>query len=147
MATRGEGQGEPPRGGVVRAADQPVADRGNGNRTTPLIGPASGATQFVNGITDIAPGQAIKEHYHNCEESILILAGNAIAVIDGVETPLQAPDASWVAAGVRHYFKNASASEPLRIFWTYASPEATRTDAATGETRTIAAEHRKLVTR
>ena len=130
----------------MRAAEQPVADRGNGNRTIPLIGPGSGASQFVNGLTDVAPGQAIREHHHNCEETILILEGEAIAVLDGVEYPLKAPDASWVAPGVRHYFRNSSATERLRIFWVYASPEATRTDTETGETRTIAAEHRKLVT-
>lgn len=130
-----------PRGAIARAAAQKVADRGNGNRTTPLIMPGSGTTQMINGITVIAPQSAIQEHFHNCEESILILEGQAIAVIDGEQHMLTAPDASWVAAGVPHYFQNASATEPLKIFWTYASVTATRTNVATGETRPIAAEH------
>jgi putative monooxygenase len=129
------------RGAIVRAASQKVADRGGGNRTIPMIMPSSGTSTVINGITIIAPHSAIQEHFHNCEESILILEGQAIAVIDGQEHRLEAPDVSWVAAGVPHYFQNASDSEPLRIFWTYASTEATRTNVATGETRPISAEH------
>jgi putative monooxygenase len=132
-------------GAVVHMEQQPVVDRGNGNRTIPLIGPGTGALQMINGITEIAPGSAIPEHFHNCEESILILSGNAIAVIGGTPHEMKASDASWVPAGVPHFFKNASEVEPLRIFWTYASVEATRTSVASGETRPIAAEHRKLV--
>lgn len=132
-------------GAVVHMDQQPVADRGNGNRTIPLIGPGSGALQMINGITEIAPGSAIQEHFHNCEESILILSGHAIAFIGGTPHEMKAADASWVPAGVPHFFKNASEVEPLRIFWTYASIEATRTSVASGETRPIAAEHRRLV--
>ena len=129
------------RGAIVRAAEQQTADRGGGNRTIPMVMPSSGTSTVINGITIIAPHSAIQEHYHNCEESILILEGQAIAVIDGEQHRLQAPDVSWVAAGVPHYFQNASDTEPLRIFWTYASTSANRTNVATGETRPISAEH------
>jgi putative monooxygenase len=132
-----------PRGGVVRAAEQKIADRGAGNRTIPMVMPSSGTRSVINGITIIAPHSAIQEHYHNCEESILILEGRAIAVIDGEKHHLQKPDVSWVAAGVPHYFQNGSDTEPLKIFWTYAAIDATRTNVATGETRPISAEHVK----
>ncbi len=134
-----------PRGAVVREAAQPKADRGGGNRTTPMIGPGSGSTQMINGLTVIAPGQQIQEHYHNCEEAILVVEGDAVVVIDKVEHRMTAPDASWVAAGVPHYFRNPSSTRPLTIFWTYASIEATRTLVETGETRPIAAEHARRV--
>jgi putative monooxygenase len=133
----------PKRGTVVHAASQPVADRGNGNRTIPMVMPASGTSTMINGITVIAPHSAIQDHYHNCEESILILEGEAIAVIDGQEHRLRSPDVSWVAAGVPHHFRNASDTVPLRIFWTYSSTDADRTSVATGETRSIASEHAK----
>jgi putative monooxygenase len=132
-----------PRGAIVRAAEQKIADRGNGNRTIPMVMPSSGTRSVINGITIIAPHSAIQEHYHNCEESILILEGHAIAVIDGEKHHLQAPDVSWVAAGVPHYFQNGSDTVPLKIFWTYASTTATRTSVATGETRPISSEHAK----
>ena len=132
-----------PRGAVIRAAEQKMADRGNGNRTIPMVMPSSGTGSVINGITTIAPHSAIQEHYHNCEESILILEGDAIAVIDGQKHHLVAPDVSWVAAGVPHYFQNGSDTKPLKIFWTYASIDANRTNVATGETRPISSEHAK----
>ncbi len=130
-----------PRAAVIRPADQPVADRGGGNRTIPLVMPGVGARQLINGITMIAPGGAIQEHYHDCEESVIVLDGAAIAVVGGVEHAVGPGDTTWIPPGLPHYFRNASASDTLRIFWTYASVTATRTLVATGETRPVAAEH------
>jgi mannose-6-phosphate isomerase-like protein (cupin superfamily) len=76
-----------------------------------------------------------------------VVEGDAIVVIDGIEKPMAARDVSWVAAGVPHYFRNASTEKPLTSFWTYASIDATRTNVATGQTQPIAAEHLKLVQR
>ncbi|MDT7951570.1 MAG: cupin domain-containing protein [Acetobacteraceae bacterium] len=128
-------------GVVIRPAEQPVADRGGGNRTIPLVMPRSGAKQLINGITAIAPGSTIGEHYHDCEESVIVLEGHGVAVIDGAEHPVGPGDTSWIPPGLPHFFRNVSATEPLRIFWTYASVTATRTLVATGETRPVAAEH------
>lgn len=130
-----------PHAAVIRPTDQPVADRGGGNRTIPLVMPGVGATQLINGITVIAPGSAIGEHFHDCEESVIILEGEGTAVIDGAEHPVGPGDTSWIPPGMPHYFRNASTADPLRIFWTYASVTATRTLVATGETRPVAAEH------
>jgi putative monooxygenase len=126
---------------VIRPSEQPVADRGGGNRTIPLVMPGTGARQLINGITAIAPGSAIGEHFHDCEESVIVLEGQGVAVIDGAEHAVGPGDTSWIPPGLPHYFRNASQSEPLRIFWTYASIAATRTLVATGETRPVAAEH------
>ncbi len=133
---------ESPRPAVVlRPAEQPVADRGGGNRTIPLVMPRIGARQLINGITAIAPGGAIAEHFHDCEESVIVLEGSAVAVLDGAEHAVGPGDTSWIPPGMPHFFRNASATAPLRIFWTYASATATRTLVATGETRPVAAEH------
>jgi quercetin dioxygenase-like cupin family protein len=96
---------------------------------------------MLNGITIFDPGAAIGLHFHNCEESVMVLDGDAIAVLDGVEHRLGPGDTTWIRAGVPHFFRNASGSQPMRIFWTYASIEATRTLVATGDTRPVAAEH------
>lgn len=45
------------------------------------------------------------------------------------------------SANVPHRFINASDTEPMRIFWVYASIDATRTMIATGEEHSIDAEH------
>ncbi len=130
-----------PQAAVIRPADQPVADRGGGNRTIPLVMPGTGATQLINGITVIAPGGAIGEHFHNCEESVIVLDGSGFAVIDGAEHLVGAGDTSWIPPNLPHFFRNGSDTVPLRIFWTYASVTATRTLVASGETRPVAAEH------
>lgn len=68
-----------PSAAVIRPADQPVADRGGGNRTIPLVMPGVGARHLINGIS------AIGEHFHDCEESVIVLEGQGVAVIGGTE--------------------------------------------------------------
>lgn len=126
---------------ALRIGELKTVDRGGGARTVPMVTPAVGSTSMLNGITAFAPGASIPMHAHNCEESVLVLEGDCIAVMDGVEHRLGPFDATFIPAGVPHRFINASGSLPARIFWTYASVDATRTMTATGETHPIAAEH------
>ena len=87
------------------------------------------------------PGAAIPEHFHNCDESVLILRGSAVAHIDGHTYRVGTGDTSFIPAGIPHYFQNASDTEELHIFWTYASIHADRTIVATGITTRIDEEH------
>ncbi|NPD68700.1 cupin domain-containing protein (plasmid) [Lichenicola cladoniae] len=130
------------KGVILHPNDLPAHKRGNGNKTIPLAGPRIGAG-FLNGITVIAPGSAIPLHTHNCEESVVVLEGDALAEIDGEQHKLVRHDASWIPADLPHRFINASQTEPLTILWTYARPDATRTLVETGETRPVSAEHRR----
>ncbi len=130
------------RGVILYPNDLPAYERGNGNRTIPLAGPRIGAG-FLNGITKIAPNSAIPLHTHNCEESVVVLEGNAIAEIDGERHALSRHDTSWIPAELPHRFINASQTEPLTILWTYARPDATRTLVETGDTRPVSAEHER----
>jgi quercetin dioxygenase-like cupin family protein len=124
-----------------RPSEQPLVDRGGGARTIPMVSPNSGATELINGYTMFAPGTQIQEHFHNCEESILIIEGAGVAMIGGESISVAAGDVTWVKAGVPHYFKNTSTTKTMKIFWTYTRPDATRTIVATGDERPIAAEH------
>jgi quercetin dioxygenase-like cupin family protein len=63
--------------------------------------------------------------------------------IDGHEYRLQALDTTFIPPNVMHRFRNVSSSAPMKILWTYASPEATRTLRDTGETRLVSVEHGK----
>ncbi|USJ28426.1 cupin domain-containing protein [Ensifer adhaerens] len=128
---------------ILRQREQPIANRGGGASTIPLVTPANGARQLINGITRLEPGKQIPLHFHNCEESVLLLEGQAVAVIDGVEYPLEPGDTTWIPANLPHFFRNVSQTEVMRIFWTYASIEATRTLVETGATHPVAAEHTK----
>lgn len=128
---------------ILRPAERKTNDRGGGARTTPLVTRSCGSTSLINGITAFDGGAAIGLHHHNCEESVMVLDGHAIAEVDGVRYELGPNDTTWIPPNVPHRFINASETEPMRIFWTYASIDATRTMVATGETRTIDAEHGK----
>jgi putative monooxygenase len=126
---------------VLRPAELPAIDRGSGNKTILLVSGKIGSRQMLNGITSIAPGAAIALHMHNCEESVIVIEGRAVVEFEGVDHSLDTFDTTWVPANVPHRFKNPSSERPLRIFWSYASINATRTVIGTDEMASIAAEH------
>ena len=126
---------------VLRPSEIKSHDRGGGAKTTPLVSPAIGAQGFINGITEFAPGAAIPFHSHNCEESVVLLEGEAMLDIDGREIPVKPFETTWIPPNVSHRFRNLSATQPLKILWIYARTDATRTLTATGETRAVSAEH------
>ena len=132
---------------VLRSAEVPARARGGGASTIPLVSQQVGAKDFLNGITKFGPGSAIAEHFHNCDEAVLVISGSAIAHIDGVAHHVGAGDTSFIPAGIHHYFENASDAEEMDIFWTYASVYATRTIVATGVTTRIDEEHGTAVAR
>jgi putative monooxygenase len=122
---------------VLRPDDLTAHARGGGASTIPLVGRGVGSTSLLNGITSFEPGATIALHSHNCEESVMVIEGDAVAEIDGVDYPLKTFDTTWIPANLPHRFRNASDTKRMRIFWTYASISATRTLVATGETRSI----------
>jgi quercetin dioxygenase-like cupin family protein/heme-degrading monooxygenase HmoA len=128
---------------ILRPAELPATDRGAGARTVPLVTSARGATAFLNGITSFEPGAAIGHHIHNVAESVVVVQGDAVVDIDGARTPLKVFDTTFVPANIPHHFENASDTAPMKIFWTYASVEATRTLVGSGEHSRIDAEHQR----
>jgi quercetin dioxygenase-like cupin family protein len=128
---------------VLRPSALPAYERGGGARTTALVGPSIGAGSFINGITSFAPGGAIPFHSHNCEESVMLLEGEAMLDIHGQEIRLQPLDTTWIPPNVSHRFRNLSATQPMKIFWTYARLDATRTITETGQTNFVSSEHGK----
>lgn len=126
---------------ILRPSEIVARDRGGGARTIPLVTRGVGALSFINGITIFEPGASVPLHRHNCEESIVILEGTAIAEIDGVEYEVATQDTTFLPANIPHRFRNASSTERMLMLWTYGSVDATRTILATGDTRTIDAEH------
>lgn len=132
---------DPVGGALLRPDELPWVERGGGARTVRLVSRACGAQALHNGITLFAGGGAIPLHTHDVEESVLVLEGRARVELGDATLEAGPGDTTWVPAGVPHRFVNASPTEPLRIFWTYASVDARRTLVATGETRTIDREH------
>ena len=118
-------------------------DRGGGAKTMPLVSPAIGASTFINGITEFGPSAAIAFHSHNCEESVMLLEGNAVLEMEGHESVvLKKHDTTWLPANLSHRFRNLSDTESMKILWIYANAQATRKLTETGETRFVYAEHK-----
>lgn len=126
---------------LLKPASIKKHDRGGGASTTPLVTKGLGASVFITGYTEFAGGAKIPFHYHNCEESVMLVEGHALFDIDGQEFEVAPQDVTFIPAGVPHRFRNASDTEPMKILWIYGSPDANRTLVETGETRPIAAEH------
>jgi mannose-6-phosphate isomerase-like protein (cupin superfamily) len=119
---------------VIRAGQVARFDRGAGVVTLPYVGRWNAeGNRVTTGITVFAPGTAIPLHTHNVEESVLVLEGEAAAVVGQDSFELEAGDATWVPAGVPHRFANRGQG-PMRIYWVYGGREVTRTIVATGET-------------
>lgn len=133
-----------PKAAVLRPSEIKSHERGGGASTTPLVGPSVGASAFINGITSFGPGAKIAFHSHNCEESVMLLEGEAMLDIEGQDSmPLQPLDTTFLPANLSHRFRNLSATKPMKILWIYARTDATRTITETGQTNFVSAEHRK----
>src|SRR5262249_41082934 len=118
----------------LRQAEIVPFDRGTGVVTLPFVGKWNCESNMVTtGITAFGPGTQIPLHTHNVEETVLVLEGEATAVIDETHYDLRAGDATWVPAGVPHCFINRG-SGPMRIYWVYGGRYVTRTICATGKT-------------
>jgi HTH-type transcriptional regulator, repressor for puuD len=87
----------------------------------------------TSGVTVFQPGTGIPLHTHNVEEVVLVLEGEARAVLGEQEVDLVAGDATRAAAGVPHRFVNRG-DGVMRIYWAYGGRHVTRTICETGVT-------------
>ena len=126
---------------ILHPAALKAYERGGGARTIPLVSARLGAQSFINGITEFGPGAQIPWHFHNCEESVMLLEGRAVFDIGEAHHDLVAQDTTFIPAGVPHRFRNASDTEGMKILWIYGRVDATRTLVETGETRAVTAEY------
>ncbi|HEX3931822.1 MAG TPA: cupin domain-containing protein [Nocardioides sp.] len=125
---------DPAFGLVLRPSAITAFSRGSGVSTVPFVGHwNSELSTITTGMTVFPPGTAIPLHTHNVEETVLVLRGEATAVLGDQSVDLTAGEATWVAAGVPHRFVNRGAGE-LAIYWTYAGRFVTRTTVSTGRT-------------
>ena len=118
---------------IVEYEKVAVVDRGNGVKTRLLVHKGIGSTQLTNGLTRFEPGAKIALHYHNCDESVVVVEGEAVAEVDGNLHRMRQFDTTFVPAGVPHRFVNES-DKPMAIVWTYAATSITRTFVETGVT-------------
>ncbi|MBA5690664.1 cupin domain-containing protein [Rugamonas apoptosis] len=131
----------PSNAALLKPETLPTHERGGGARTTPLVGKSLGGSSFITGYTSFDAGVEIPFHCHNCEESVVLMEGDAMLDIDGLEYRLKPHDVTYIPPNVSHRFRNLSQTQPMKILWIYASVDATRTLTSSGITNPVAAEH------
>jgi mannose-6-phosphate isomerase-like protein (cupin superfamily) len=112
---------------IIKIDEVTVLDRGGGVKTWPLVVHARvPSSHFTTGISAYPPGRGAPFHRHNCAEQVTLLEGRGEVEIDGVVTPLQPYDSTYIEAGRVHCFRNTG-DTPMKILWIYDSARVTRT--------------------
>ncbi len=73
-----------------------------------------GATGISSGITGSYAGGSNITHYHNAEESVMVIDGEGIPMINGEENRVRANDAALITLGTHHRLINTGET-PFRV--------------------------------
>ncbi|NGO76903.1 cupin domain-containing protein [Streptomyces sp. YC504] len=84
---------------IIQASSAPTFDLPNATFTG-LAAPSRGAEETCVWKTRVHPGAEPGLHSFDHEEVLVVIAGAAVAVLDGVEHPVTVGDAIIVPAGV-----------------------------------------------
>jgi quercetin dioxygenase-like cupin family protein len=103
---------------ILRHATTPSDTSDAGVDARRLVNEAMGSKTITMGISTFQPGAGIFLHTHPCEEAVVILAGEAMAELDGEVYSLSTFDTSFVPPLVPHRFWNAS-DAPMTICYFY----------------------------
>ena len=91
-----------------------------------LFGGRFGAVGICGGYGEFKPGSSLPCHFHEYDESITIVKGEAICEVMGRRYQLGRYDTAVVPQGLPHRFLNMS-GEIMAIIWVYAGSEPSRT--------------------
>ena len=92
---------------IVSLADVEPNRRRGGELYTLLSPRTVGSDSGFMGVSSIAPGDRITEHYHPySEEFVFVVAGKLEVDLDGTAHPLRADQGILVPRMVRHRFRN-----------------------------------------
>jgi quercetin dioxygenase-like cupin family protein len=106
---------------------QPNAASPPGVALRTFVSHMCGARGFSTGTATFQRGAELACHTHDCSESITVLSGNALVIVEGRGYRLARLDCIHVPARVAHAVRNVQVDRELVAHWSFASPEPTRT--------------------
>ena len=115
-----------PKPRVVRREEVEQLMRAPGVSVASSITKEVGATEISSGITTFQEGTSNTTHFHNAEESVIVIEGEGILMINGEENRVRQYDAAFITPGTHHRLINTG-NVPFKIAWSYATVDVTRT--------------------
>jgi quercetin dioxygenase-like cupin family protein len=109
-----------PKAKLVRFDDVEHQNKRPGVLLTSLVDGDTGATLISSGVAEFAVGASAPTHYHDAEESVIVIEGEGLMVINGEEHIVTPNDAAFISPGAHHSIANHG-DQPFKISWTYAS--------------------------
>lgn len=87
---------------------------------TSLVDGDTGATKISSGVAEFEVEASAPTHYHDAEESVIVIEGEGLMVINGEEHIVRPNEAAFIPPGAHHSIANHG-DRPFKISWTYAS--------------------------
>jgi quercetin dioxygenase-like cupin family protein len=84
-----------------------------------------GAVGICGGYGRFRSGASLPCHIHDFDESITIVKGNAVCLVEGKRYELSGCDTAFIPRGIPHRFLNLSGEE-MAMVWVYAGSEPDR---------------------
>ena len=92
-----------------------LVGRARGARMAVLLGPDTGAQRFITRRVVVEPGGRIPMHRHDTiEHEQVVVRGEMVLSLDGVDRVVLAGDAILIPAGCAHSYENGGA-EPVEF--------------------------------
>jgi putative monooxygenase len=111
---------------IVRFADAEVYELSEGAEFRDLFAGKFGSVGICGGYGRFQPMASLPCHIHKYDESITIVQGEAVCLVQGNSYRLTGCDTAFVPEGRPHRFLNHSKS-PMAMVWVYAGSEPERT--------------------
>jgi quercetin dioxygenase-like cupin family protein len=122
------GTGDPTDGDpetIVRYKSESVYELSKGAFFLDLFARRFGAQGICGGHGRFLPGASLPCHIHDFDESITIVKGTAVCLVQGRRYELSDNDTAFVPKGLPHRFLNLSDAE-MAMVWVYAGDEPDR---------------------
>jgi quercetin dioxygenase-like cupin family protein len=110
---------------VVRHDSHAVYELSKGAFFLDLFARRFGAMGICGGHGRFFPGASLPCHIHDFDESITIVKGTAVCLVQGTRYELSGCDTAFIPKGLPHRFLNLS-DEEMSMIWVYASSEPDR---------------------